>query len=256
MGFEYLTAEQAIPRRGMRMVVVGQVPSPWGEAAKGIFQIKRIDFAAVRLVYDNDALKAWAGQLSGPVAMYDDEPPRSGWAEILMLAERLAPEPALLPADPDLRARAVMLAEDFCGARGLGWNRRLQLVHAGLTNTGGFATRVAGYLGNKYGYSAVDSAHHQARVLELLGRFADILRAQRDAGRPYYLGTGLSAVDVYSAAFMALFKPLPPQHCDMHAGVRAAFEWLDDATAAALDPVLLEHRDMMYSRHLALPLSL
>src|SRR5688572_104133 len=102
MGFEYLTAEQAIPRRGMRMVVVGQVPSPGAEAAKAMFQIKGIGFAAVRLVYDNEALKAWAGQLGGRVGMYDDEPPRSGWAEILMLAERLAPEPALLPADPDL----------------------------------------------------------------------------------------------------------------------------------------------------------
>jgi hypothetical protein len=28
------------------------------------------------------------------------------------------------------------------------------------------------------------------------------------------------------------------------------------ATAAALDPVLLAHRDMMYQRHLALPLQL
>jgi glutathione S-transferase len=255
MGFEYLTPEQAMPRRGMRMVVVGQVPSPWGEAAKGIFQLKRIDFAAVRLVYDNEALKAWAGQLSGPVAIYDDEPPRSGWAEILMLAERLAPEPPLLPVDPDARARAVALAEDFCGARGLGWNRRLQLVHAGLGNTGGFVPRVAGYLGNKYGYDAANSAANHARVIELLGKFAAALRAQRDAGRPYYL-TELSAVDIYSAAFMAMFKPLPPQHCDMHAGVRAAFEWLDDATAAALDPILLEHRDMMYSRHLKLPLQL
>jgi glutathione S-transferase len=256
MSFEYLTPEQAIPRRGMRMVVVGQVPSPWGEAAKGIFHVKRIDFAAVRLVYDNEALKAWTGQLSGPVAIYDDEPPRSGWAEILLLAERLAPEPPLLPTDPAMRARAVELAEEFCGVRGLGWNRRLQLVHAGLNNTGGFATRVAGYLGNKYGYDATASAKNQSHVIELLAKFAGILRAQRDAGRPYYLGTDLSAVDIYSAAFMALFKPLPPQHCDMHAGVRAAFEWLDEATAAALDPILLEHRDMMYSRHLKLPLSL
>ena len=68
--------------------------------------------------------------------------------------------------------------------------------------------------------------------------------------------TTLSAVDIYSATFMALFKPLPPEQCDMHPGVRAAFEWLDAPTAQALDPILLEHRDMMYSRHLELPLSL
>lgn len=256
MGFEYVTPEEAMPRRGLRLVVVSKVPSPWGEAAKGILHIKRIDFAAVRLVYDNEALKSWAGQLSGPVAMYDDEPPRSGWAEILMLAERLAPEPALLPAEPHARAQALLLAEDFCGPRGLGWNRRLQLVHAGRNNSGGFSSRVADYLGGKYGYDPAHSAQNQARVVELLEKFAGILRAQRDAGSAYYVGKELSAVDVYGATFMSLFDPLPPAQCDMHAEIRAAFEWRDAPTAAALDPILLEHRDAIYSRHLQLPLSL
>jgi glutathione S-transferase len=233
------------------MVVVSKVPSPWGEAAKGILQIKQLDFAAVRLVYDNELLKSWAGQLSAPVVILDDEPPRSGWAEILMLAERLAPSPALLPVEPQARAQALALADEFCGPRGLGWNRRLQLVHAGLTGTGGFAGRVAGYLGGKYGYAA-----EQARVIELLEKFAAILQARRTAGLPYYLGAALSAVDVYSATFMAMFKPFPPEQCDMNPGVRAALEWLDPATAAALHPILIEHRDLMYARHLHLPLVL
>jgi len=256
MSFEYLTVEEAILRRGLRMVVVGQVPSPWGEAAKGIFHVKSIDFAAVRLVYDNEALKSWAQQLSGPVALLDDEPPRSGWAEILMLAERLAPTPALLPQQPEARARALRLADDFCGQNGLGWHRRLQLVHAGLTNAGGFPDRIAGYLGKKYGYGAADVEHGAMRVRELLGRFAATLRAQLDAGHGYYLGAEFSAVDIYSATFMALFKPLAEEQCAMNPHVRRAFEWLDAPTAAALDPVLLEHRDRVYARHLALPLSL
>jgi glutathione S-transferase len=256
MSFEYLGVEQAVPRRGLRMVVLGKVPSPWGEAAKGIFHIKRLDFAAVRLVYDDELLKSWAGQLSAPVAILDDEPPRSGWAEILMLAERLAPSPALLPVEPQARAQAVALADEFCGPRGLGWHRRLQLVHAGLTGTGGFVGRVAGYLGGKYGYAAADAARTQARTIELLKKFTAVLQTQRAAGQPYYLGSTLSAVDIYSATFMALFKPLPAEHCDMNAGLRAAFEWLDPDTAAALDPILIEHRDLMYARHLQLPLSL
>lgn len=256
MSFEYLSVEEAAPRRGLRMVVLGKVPSPWGEAAKGIFHIKRLDFAAVRLVYDNEMLKSWAGQLSAPVAIYDDEPPRSGWAEILMLAERLAPSPPLLPIEPQARAQAVALADEFCGPRGLGWHRRLQLVHAGLTGTGGFVGRVAGYLGGKYGYVPEDSARNHATVIELLGRFAAVLRTRRAAGHAYYLGADLSAVDIYSATFMALFKPLPAGECDMNAGLRAAFEWLDPATEAALDPILIEHRDRMYARHLQLPLAL
>ena len=256
MSFQYIPVEDAIPLQGMRMVVVGKVPSPWGEAAKEIFRLKGIEFAAVRLVYDNPALKSWAGQLSGPVAIYDDEPPRSGWAEILMLAERLAPVPALLPLEPHARAAAIDLADKFCGPGGLGWNRRLQMVHAGLSGAGGFNERVAGYLGGKYGYQAADEAHYTQRVVELLGEFAARLRARRDAGSPYYLGSTPSAVDVYGATFMALLKPLPEAQCEMHSGARAAFEWLDEPTRTALDPILLEHRDMMYTRHLALPLSL
>jgi glutathione S-transferase len=256
VSFEYLSVQEAIPRRGLRMVVVGQVPSPWGEAAKGIFHVKRLDFAAVRLVYDDAALKSWAGELSGPVVMFDDEPPRSGWSEILMLAERLAPTPALLPVEPEARGRAVLMAEKFCGRDGLGWNRRLQLVHAGLTGAGGFSSRIAGYLGQKYGYDATRSPANEARVIELLGEFAGVLRAQRDAGHSYYLGETFSAVDIYGAAFMALFKPLPEPHCAMHPAARAGFEWLDAPTAAALDPILLQHRDLVYARHLELPLCL
>ena len=256
MAFQYLSVDEAISRRGLRMVVVGQVPSPWGEAAKGIFHVKRIDFAAVRLVYDNDALKSWAQQLSGPVAILDDEPPRSGWAEILMLAERLAPAPALLPLEPLARARALRLADDFCGQNGLGWHRRLQLVHAGLNNAGGFPERIAGYLGQKYGYAPADATHSATRVHELLSGFAAVLRAQRDAGHEYYLGAEFSAVDIYSATFMAMFKPLAEEQCAMHPGVRRGLEYLDGSTTAALDPLLLEHRDLVYSRHLELPLSL
>jgi hypothetical protein len=55
---------------------------------------------------------------------------------------------------------------------------------------------------------------------------------------------------------MALFAPLPQEQCAMDASSRAAFETLDAATAAALDPMLLEHRDMMYRERLVLPLSL
>ena len=55
---------------------------------------------------------------------------------------------------------------------------------------------------------------------------------------------------------MALFKPLPEENCAMHPGVRSALEWMDAPTAAALDPILLEHRDRVYARHLELPLTL
>lgn len=255
MSFEYLGVDEAIHRGGLRLVVVGNVPSPWGEAAKGILQLKRIPFAAVRLVYDNDAFRQWAGQLSAPVAIYENEVPRSGWAEILMLAERLAPEPALLPLESGPRAKALLLGDKFCGEKGMGWSRRLQLVHAGLQKAGGFGERVATYLGKKYGYDPTQADYHAARVRTLLREVGAALRESRRAG-PYYLGARLSAADVYSAAFMAMFFPLPEAQCAMHPATRAAFEWVDEETLAAIDPLLLEHRDMMYARHLELPLSL
>ena len=256
MTFEYISVEDAAERAGTRMVVLGNVPSAWVEAAKGIWHIKRLPFAAVRLVYDNPQLERWAGQLSGPIVVHDREVPRSGWAEILMLAERLAPEPALLSLEPNARGRALALADRFCSPGGLGWTRRLQSVHAGLTGAGGFSERVAGYLGKKYGYEPAKGESYGPRVREMLGEFAAVLREQQAAGQPYYLGDTLSAADVYSATFMGLFRPLPESQCRMDPRIRAAFEYLDAETAAALDPLLIQHRDMMYDRHLELSLSL
>jgi glutathione S-transferase len=251
MPVTYLSTEQAIARPGLRMVVVGNVPSPWGEAAKGIFHIKRLDWAAVRLAYDDDAQRQWAGQRSGPIAIYNDEPPRAGWAEILLLAERLAPEPALVPADAAERATMFGLAHEICGQEGLGWARRLQLVHAGA-----FGPRADQYLARKYGYSPAVGANATTRVAALLRLLATRLTTQRQAGSPYYLGTTPTAVDVYSATFVGLFRPLPPEHCPMTEAFRGAYDRRDPETDAALDPILLEHRDMMYARHLELPLSL
>ena len=256
MSFEYIGVDEAITRRGLRMVVVGGVPSPWGEAAKGILHVKRIEWAAVRLAYDSEPLKRWAGQRNGPIAIYDDEAPRAAWDEILLLAERLAPTTALLPADPAQRALVLELAGGLCGQGGLGWWRRLQLVHAGLNGASGFPEPVAKYLGKKYGYTPEAGAAAGTRVVERLGSLAARLRAQGAAGSRYVVGDSLTAADIYSATFVAMFRPLPSAQCAMEPSTRAAFETCDAATLAALDPALLEHRDMMYHEHLELPLSL
>jgi glutathione S-transferase len=258
MAFEFVSTEEAMKRSGLRMIVVGNVPSLWGEAAKGILHIKGIPWAAVRLAYDDEPMKIWTGgQRNGPIVFYEDEKPRAGWAEILLLAERVAPTPALLPADPAERALVLGYAHEICGEGGLGWSRRLQLIHAGLQGAGGFHARVSTYLGKKYGYYGPEvGAAAGERVIELLGMLAARLKAQRAAGSRYYLGSALTALDVYSAAVIGMFRPLPDDQCAMEPMTRAAFETLDAPTTAALDPILLEHRDMMYAEHLALPLSL
>lgn len=256
MAFEYVSVEEAMGLPGLRMVVVGDIPSPWGEAAKGILHVKGIDWTAVRVDYKNGTTKQWTGLQGGPVAMYEDEKPRTEWNQILLLAERLSPTPPLLPSDPDERALALGLCHEICAEQGLGWSRRLQLIHAGLNNAGGFKESVAQYLVPKYGYRPETAADADRRVHQLLGMLANRLKAQRSAGSDYYLGDDLTAVDIYSAAFTMLFRPLPPELCAMRESARATFETLDADTKAALDPILFEHRDRIFDRHLELPLSL
>ena len=256
MTFPYISIEDAIKTPGLRMVVVGNVPSPWGEAAKGILHMKRVDWAAVRLTYDGEALQVWAGERSGPIAIYDNEKPRSRWNDILLLAERLSPEPALLPKEANARSLVFGLAHEICGESGLAWSRRLELIHAGLQNSGGFPEQVSKYLAKKYGYTAATGAAAPARVAAILQMLAARLVEQYRAGSRYYVGDTPTAVDVYSATSMALFRPLPDAQCKMDAPTRAAFERRDPQIEAALDPILLAHRDMMYAQHLELPLSL
>jgi glutathione S-transferase len=253
---EFLSTKDAIARDGLRMTVVSQVPSPWGEAAKGIMHIKGVEWAAVGLDPRDPEQVKWTGQESAPVVMYGNEKPRAGWAEILLLLERVAPKPALLPADPADRALVLGLAHEICGEDGLSWARRVQLVHVGKQGAGGFREPVATYLADKYGYSTDIGEAATKRVTDLLAMLSTRLIAQREAGSSTYVGEGLSAVDIYSATAMALFRPLPDAQCQMRKRSRDAFETLDAETEAALHPILIEHRDRIYADHLELPLSL
>lgn len=251
MTFEYVSVDEAIESDGLRMVVVQGVPNAWVEAAKGILHIKGIPWTAVRVIYDSEPLKQWAGQRNGPIVVYKKERPRPGWSEILLLAERLAPTPSLLPSDAGERALVFGLAHEICAESGLGWSRRLQAIHAGS-----FPTNVAKFLGMKYGYSPEAGATAGARVIQLLNMLVARLKSQRAAGCPFYVGNALTAVDIYSATFIAMFKPLPHEQCKMDPNIRAAFETKDAQTEAALDDILFEHRDMIYAEYLELPLSI
>jgi glutathione S-transferase len=226
---EYVSVEEARRRSGLRVVMVGTVPSPWGEAAKGILHVERIPYVAARMGPEAEAVREWTGQDSAPIAVYDDERPRTGWAEILLLAERLAPEPRLIPRDPQERA---------------------------LTRGEGFPKPIAEYLGAKYGYRGDNGEAAGRRVIELLQMFAARLERQRREGSDYLIGSALTAADIYLATFMAVLQPLPPEQCPMPDAFRAAFEVMDDDTRRALHPSLLEHRNRIYHTHLELPLSL
>jgi len=256
---EYLEPEVARNRGGLRLVLTAGVPGPWGEAAKSIFQIKGIDYLPVRQTAGetNPALIAWTGVANAPQAVLDDEPVRTGWAEILLLAERLSPKPALIPDDPHERALMLGLAFEICGEDGLGWHRRLQIMHAMLSLPGADQhpqLETARTLGARYGYSAEAAARSSRRVRQILRLFSEQLAAQSRKGSAYLVGDALSAVDVYWSTFASMIRPLPDDLCPMPAPMRASYETLPPEIASEVDPAILAHRDRIYARHLKLPL--
>jgi glutathione S-transferase len=252
---DYVSISAARGLGGLRLVLLRGVPSPWGQAARGIFELKRIPFVPVQRAPDDPpgALLEWTHQDSFPAAMYEDERPRTGWAEILFLAERLGPEPPLIPRDPAERALMFGLSHEICGEMGLAWARRLVLLAPALAGSADPA--LAGFA-RKYGSGPVELKAANQRVAEVLGLLARQLREQRAAGREFLVGDRLSAVDLYWATFCNLVAPLPPSQLPMPEDRRAQFGALEPEVKAALDPALLEHRDRIYRQYLRLPVEL
>lgn len=235
---------------GLRLVLTAYPGPPWTEAAKAVFHVKRIPYVPVaqQPMLTNDALQAWTGHDNAPIAVWDDERPRTGWAEILVLAERLAPEPGLVPADLDDRVRMFGLANEICGEDGLGWNRRLLMI-ADLNERG--QRPVGDYLGRRYGYSEAAARRASGRIVEIVAALGRQLRAQQERGRRFLIGDALSALDLYWAAFAALIDPLPPDLCPMPDFLRAMYTYDPALRREAAD--LLAHRDRIYRDHLELP---
>jgi glutathione S-transferase len=241
----------------LRLVIVPDAPSPWSQAAKTIFEIKQIPGLLVRRPRDN-AVQAWTGVGNAPVAVYDDEPPRSGWAEILELAERLRPDISLVPRDPELRARMFGLSHEVLGAGGLMWSARLFTIAASIESGGerGFALPVAKYLATRYGYTPDCGAPARARAIEILGVLSRQLQSSLREGHEYYLGSELTALDIYSVAVLNTFAMLPHDQCPAHPGVRRAFEWMGKEVESAMAPELLAHRDRVLARRFQLPMQM
>ena len=256
---DYIDIEQAKLLSGLRLVLPPGRPNPWGEALKGFCHVKKIPYARVRKAQGHDAaLQTWTSQGSAPVAVWNDERPRSTWIEQLYLVERLTPEPALIPTNIEDRAVMFGYSNELCGENGFGWSRRLMLLDLTLTNpqSDDTARTFASYMGGKYGYdrAAADAAPTRvAGILRLLDRR---LAQQRAAGSRFFLGERLSALDIYWATFATLIQPLPPDLCPIPEPVRASFTNTNPVVAAAVTPELLAHRDFVYHEYLELPMNL
>jgi glutathione S-transferase len=262
----FVDLEEARAAAGLRLVIAAGLPSPWSQGAMGLFDAKGLEYRAVRFRRDSEDIKRWTGAPNAPVALYDDEPPRAGWAEILALAERLGGRVSLVPADADARVRLYGLAHEILGEGGLAWNVRLLLVHASFETNGhrGWPTPVARYLAPRYGYptgyatgcAAERAAAARTRAIDVLGLLDRTLVESQALGHEYLLGDGPTALDVYCAVGLGTVVPQPHELCPMLAPVRHAFETLDADVRAAASPALVAHRDLMFARHLVLPVRL
>ena len=255
---KYATIQEAKTMSGLRLVLgASTVPGPWREACKGIFYVKGVPYTPVASAGQDGSqrkLVEWTAQTSAPVAIWNDERPRSTWIEQLYLAERLQPEPALIPADPDDRVSMFGLINEIAGENGLGWQRRYLLIKGNVSQA--TDQRVKDFwqgFGGKYLFSEEAAAAAPARVASILKFLADRLDRQKARGRKFFIGDKLSAVDIYWATFAALIRPMPPELCPMSTAFREMYTEKDPVVIAARAPSLMEHRDFIYSEYLELP---
>ncbi|MGE0384711.1 MAG: glutathione S-transferase C-terminal domain-containing protein [Gammaproteobacteria bacterium] len=265
----YASIAEARRMSGLRLVLGAYaIPGPWREGCKGLFHVKGIPFASVVTCGDGGAdlrmgmdgadreLREWTGQSSAPVAIWNDERPRSTWIEQIALAERLNPDPPLVPSAFEDRVRMYGLCNEICGENGLGWCKRLVMVDAGLAAlpAGDPGRPSMEHVGRKYGHSPDAAAHATDRIVEILGALDRQLREQQARGRQFLIGEHLTALDIYWATFAALFDPLPPDLCPMATAMRGAYANHDPRTRSALTRELIAHRDFVYRRYLELPI--
>lgn len=256
---EYVEIEEAIKMPGLRVVLPPRIPGPWGEAIKGVLHVKKIPYTKVRHdLVEQAPLIRWTAQSSSPVLVYNDERPRSVWNDQLYLAERLQPNPPLIPAAIDDRVQMFGLCNLLAGENGLGWTRRLMLVEAMVNEAGAdeAARKWPLAFGSKYGYSPEAAAAAPAKCAEIIATFARRLERQQALGSSYLIGDRLSALDIYWAGFAAVVKPLPHELCPMLPQTRKLYDCTDPLVRAATTPQLLAHRDFIYREYLELPVDL
>lgn len=257
---EFINLEQAIEMPGLRLVLISTTPSPWGEAVKGFFHVKRIPYIPVRhpIGKDQSLLRKLTAQESAPVAFYNGERPRSTWPEQLYLAERLQAELPLIPRALEDRVRMFGWCNELAGENGLGWSRRELIFDRTLSKTKGDEKGLAPMrsMARKYNYSTETAQSAAQRTIEILKGLSDLIVTQKKLGSSFLIGNRLSALDIMWAAFAVLIKPLPEELCPMAHGMRSSFTNDDPAIEAATSPLLMEHRDFIYRECLELPLIL
>lgn len=252
---EYVTAAEARNMSGLRLALSAGTPGPWSIAARAMFDVRKVPYTPVlQVVMDpNEDLVAWTGRRNAPVAVYNDEPAQDGWLEITYMAERLGSGPSLFPDDPVDRALAVGFSTELCGHGGFGWSRRLTMTSSGPALP---PEQEEGRKKMMSQYGAKPGADEGAedRCIGILRGLAAQLHRQREAGRDYLVGDRLSLCDVHWACFSQLVGALPPEVFTMPDQMRTIYSTVSDRLGAAIDPILMEHRERIFREHIGLPM--
>lgn len=248
---DYQTIDAARSAEGLRLVLNSGVPGPWSEAAKALFNHHSVVFIPVAQVAGgaNDDLVDWTGHRNAPVAVFDSEPPRTRWIEMLDLAERLGTGPSLLPTDRAERIEAIGWVNEMAGEGGFGWSCRHLIFDVWAEQA----------VGDARGSNPMFEAYRfdpalQARMLDNAKSFLeDLSLALRAGSGEYLVGDAFTVADLYWAYFSNLLAPLPDELNPMAASSRSSYE-IPGRLLAGFDTRVLDHRDCMFQHHLLTPL--
>lgn len=250
---EYLSVEEARGQSGLRLALTRGVPGPWSEAAKAMFTLRNIDYLPVQqLAGDaNNELVDWTGHRNAPIALYNDEPPRVRWLELLDLAERLGSGESLVPDDTQDRMFMVGLINEIAGETGLAWNARLLMFDASIQKLGPDAAKSPMYAEYRYDAAALESSI--SKIEKFLGYLASHIKVQREQQSHFLVGKRFSAADIYWAYFSNMLETLPQGQCSISDGVRGMWGVMAKSISG-YDPIIIEQRDRIFTEHLVLPL--
>jgi len=251
---EYVEPEHAENLPGLRLALTAGMPAPYSMSARGILDIKGVRYTPVAQVGAgaNETLVMWTKHRNAPIALYEDEAPRAGWLEILLLAERLGSGDSLLPADQGLRMQMIGWIHELIGEGGWVWHMRILMLGLGGPEHAAAASS-KNPMFKQYGYSEEEQAKARLSAIRCMEGFSAFAKAQL-ASSAYLIGDKLSALDIYWLYFSQIMQTLSEDACPMPGMLRKSYD-LASAACGVVIPELIEQRDWVLANHPRLPMS-
>ena len=252
---EYESIEKIKNTNGLRIVIVKGMPSPWSQAARAIFNYKNLDYlVGPQIPGDaNPELVEWSGHNSAPVVAFDSEPQIHRWLDIVLLAERLAPELSVLPKKPEERVSVVGLSHEVSGDLGIGWWSRVAMFHPAMSAPERPDALLS--MADKWGYSEERGKNAPREIATRLNLLNEQLERNRARGSHFFVGDTVSALDIHWAAMSILVSPLSETDMPTLPGYYPMFQICQSLSEVnqATTSALLTHRDQIFADHFVVP---